>query len=99
MSDRPKSAHLHEDYECLIHPDQGSPERNLLAAMILRAIMDVSLFTEAEDAWAWLLGHGSRNNKGNGGWTFQEACDILDIDAETLLRRIAARCPDPLGRT
>jgi hypothetical protein len=93
MSVRPKTAQIHEDYECLIFSEHGSPERNLLAAMISRAIMDVSLAEEAEDAWAWLLGQGSRHNKGNRGWSFEEACDILEIDPEMLLRRIAALAP------
>jgi hypothetical protein len=93
MSVRPKTAQIHEDYECLIFSEQGSPERNLLAAMISRAIMDVSLAEEAEDAWAWLHGRGSRHNKGNGGWSFEEACNILEIDPEMLLRHIAAHAP------
>src|SRR5262249_54430190 len=90
MSVRPKTEQIHEDYESLRFFDQGSPDRNLLAAMISRAIMDVSLAEEAEDAWAWLHGRGSRHNKGNAGWTFEQACEILEIDPETLLRRIAA---------
>jgi hypothetical protein len=90
MSVRPKTEQiLNEDYECLMLPDHGSPERNLLAAMISRAIMDVSLAEEAEDAWAWLRGKGSRHSTGKGGWTFKEACEILEIDPDTLLRRIA----------
>jgi hypothetical protein len=93
MAARPKTEQIHEDYECLIHPEQGSPERNLLAAMISRAVMDASLPEEAEDAWAWLLGLGSRHNRGNGGWTFGQACEILEIDPEILLRRIAALAP------
>jgi hypothetical protein len=94
MSVRPKTEQiLNEDYECLMFPDQGSPERNLLAAMISRAIMDVSLAEEAEDAWAWVHGRGSRHNRGNGGWSFEEACEILELDAEMIRRRIEALAP------
>lgn len=94
MSVRPKTEQiLNEDYESVMLPDQGSPERNLLAAMISRAIMDVSLAEEAEDAWAWLRGCPSRHNQGNGGWSFEEACEALELDPETILRRIAALAP------
>ncbi len=82
---------LDDEYESLLLSDQGSPERNLIAAMLARAIMDAALTDEADDAWAWMLGYGSRHSTGKGGWTFKEACEILDIDPETLLRRVAAR--------
>jgi hypothetical protein len=82
---------LDDEYETLLLSDQGSPERNLIAAMLSRAIMDAALDDEADDAWAWMLGYGSRHSTGKGGWTFREACEILDIDPETLLRRVAAR--------
>ncbi len=82
---------LDEEYESLLLADHGSPERNLIAAMLSRAIMDTALADEADDAWAWMLGLGSRHSTGKGGWTFREACEVLDIDPETLLRRVAAR--------
>lgn len=60
-----------------------SPERNLIAAIIIRAVVDLhsSWPEEAADARAWLTGV----IVDPAGISFEQACIFLDLDPDVTL--------------
>ena len=75
--------------EPLILEESKEPAKDLIAAMIYRALLDLlsSDLRVKREAFNWCMSN-RRKKKGVEGFTFLECCEYLDLDLSELRTRI-----------
>ncbi|MCC6219910.1 MAG: hypothetical protein IT291_01575 [Deltaproteobacteria bacterium] len=73
----------------------STPERNLLVAMVQRALLDYfgTCFLEKKNATEWLFAEQEPTETENQVFSFSWICDQLDLEQEQVLSQISKMKP------